>query len=219
MKVVCLSKMGSGPTNEDAFLTFLNLSVFVVADGVGGGPNGGLASRTVVDVIYNELSSETNITHGKIVSAIDKANQRVHELSKLKNNTGMASTVALAWRSEDGLVCYNVGDSRIYSFGEEGLCQISSDHSKVIKRDGGFKSVVTRAIGIKPTIAPEISDAPWSEGMSLVLMSDGVSDQLDSSEIAFVLGGDFSALEKVNRLVLESERKGGLDDKTVVFAF
>ena len=105
MKAVTLSRQGSkSDTNEDACLALPNKGLFVVADGVGGGPRGDLASRVVVETLYKELS-KSDLNFKSIDKAIEKANVIVLEASKQSNLNGMASTLVLLWKTEEKVFC------------------------------------------------------------------------------------------------------------------
>ena len=56
--VVSISQKGSkSSVNEDACIALSNKGIFVVADGVGGGPSGDFASRTLVEEVEHICSS------------------------------------------------------------------------------------------------------------------------------------------------------------------
>lgn len=221
VKAVSLSRKGEkSDSNEDASLVLGSLGIFAVADGVGGNPQGGKASREVVNTLYDELRSGV-ITRQSIGRAIAKANSAVHDRSLDKQaGKGMASTLVLAWQTESKLYCYNIGDSRIYRFRGGVLQQLTEDHVKLVQRGAKTKNMVTRAMGLGADVVPDISEWDWQAGDLLLLMSDGISDRLSSDEIAGIAArGSLSMSDKAKALVEASELRGGRDDKTVVLVF
>jgi protein phosphatase len=57
------------------------------------------------------------------------------------------------------------------------------------------------------------------DGDVLLLMSDGISDELDDEAmLAILTSSQLSLAEKARALVDESERRGGRDDKSVILA-
>jgi protein phosphatase len=221
MKAIAVSKQGSRSAhNEDACLVLSNQNLYVVADGVGGGPAGNMASRCLVNVLADHLESEA-ITPARIGAAIESANDRVRQEAFKSDNDGMASTLVLAWREADSLHCFHVGDSRIYRVRAGALTQLTRDHTRVVRRaNGATKSVVTQAIGVKETVFPDISEHTWEKGDALLLLSDGISDMLMDQEIEKILKNPKASMaEKVHLLIEKSEQAGGSDDKTIVIVF
>ena len=91
--------------NEDACFVLLPDKVYVVADGVGGGNAGEIASRTAVSEIANYIVSHpiaekenkyaiVNYLQG----CLDAANRKIYELSHTyEENSGMATTVVIVY--------------------------------------------------------------------------------------------------------------------------
>lgn len=220
MRSVSLSQKGNkSETNEDAYLSMPCKELFVVADGVGGGPSGDFASRTVVDSLYASLD-ETPLTEQLILHSIELANQHVFDTASSTNRNGMASTITVAWRQANKLYCFNVGDSRIYRVRGNTILQLTRDHVRdVQKAPNVMKHMVTNAMGIRPKVDVEVTRHDVEAGDLLALMSDGISDQLDDESILSILASEqLSLAAKARALVEESERRGGRDDKTVILA-
>ena len=220
MQAVTLSHKGTkSEKNEDACLSLPGRGLFVVADGVGGGPSGDFASRSVVDTIY-ECFRDSTVSAKAIVEAIQQANALVYEESLTSDRKGMASTVVVGWRSEDEICCFNVGDSRIYRIRGNAIKQLTRDHTRQIqKAPNVIKQVVTNAVGIKLDLKVEVTRHDWVAGDLLLLMSDGISDLLDEETIVAIASSDqYSLADKARALVVESERRGGQDDKSVILA-
>lgn len=218
MQSVSFSQKGSkSDSNEDACLSLPSKGLFVVADGVGGGPSGDIASRAVVDTLCAALD-EVPLTEELILHSIELANQHVFEVASSTNRGGMASTVTVGWRQSNKLHCFNVGDSRIYLVRDGSIRQLTRDHIRQVqKAPNVVKQVVTNAVGIKPRINVEVTRHELVAGDILALMSDGISDQLDDDAILSVLVSDqYSLMGKARALVEESERRGGRDDKSVI---
>ena len=197
-----------------------NKGLFVVADGVGGGPAGDMASRCVVDAMC-ELLADTEVTHDAISTALRTANQQIREVAEKLDYTGMASTVVLAWIQESILRCYHVGDSRIYRFRDGSVEQLTRDHTRAVQRaNGAMKFVVTQAMGVKEEIFPDVSEHVWEQGDVLLLMSDGISDHVPDKEMVKLLAGNrMTMADRAHSLIQYSEQQGGTDDKTIIIVF
>lgn len=220
MQAVILSKKGfKSDKNEDACLSLPMRSLFVVADGVGGGPAGDFASRAVVDTLYDAFAAN-ECSRLSILSSIEQANEKVYAAARVDDRRGMASTVVVGWKHADQFFCFNVGDSRGYRVRNGTINRLTRDHTKQIKKAPNvIKQVVTNAIGIQPRVSVEVTTNDVVPGDIFMLTSDGISDQLDDETIlAIVSAGNLSLAEKARALVEASEERGGRDDKSVILA-
>jgi len=220
LKTVTITKQGSrSEFNEDALLALPAKGVFLVSDGVGGGPSGHEASRTTVKTLYDTLSG-VDITEQVVLESILMANKAVYERAKEGEHKGMACTLVLAWCDGVKLNCFNIGDSRIYRFRDQKIEQLTSDQTKKVERNNRVKSLVTNAIGVKPQVKAELTQSDWLDGDIIMLMSDGISDVVPDDEMCrLVAVKGKSMLEKANSLIDASIVNGSQDDKTLVFAF
>ena len=220
MQVVSYSQKGTkSDKNEDACLSLPHRGLFVVADGVGGGPSGDFASRSIVDTIYDAFRDE-RVTQDAILTSIRRANQVIYDAASINDRRGMASTVVVCWKSDIELCCFNVGDSRIYRVRDGAILQLTRDHTRQIqKAPNVIKQVVTNAVGIKPELKVEVSRHDWEPGDVVLLMSDGISDIVDDETIVSIISSDqYSLVDKARALVVESESRGGQDDKSIILA-
>jgi serine/threonine protein phosphatase PrpC len=93
----------------------------------------------------------------------------------------------------------HVGDSRAYLLREGELLQLSDDHSMVneLVRSGQmtyeeakrsrYRNVITRAIGLHPTVQPDVAAIEILPGDRIVLCSDGLSDPVKPQQLAQLL--------------------------------
>ena len=87
--------------NEDACFVLLKDNVYLVADGVGGGNAGEIASRTAVSEIAsyietNPIGQATNkyAVVNYLQDCLDKTNEKIfHQALKYEQNKGMATTL------------------------------------------------------------------------------------------------------------------------------
>lgn len=125
--------------NEDACFVLLTDKVYLVADGVGGGNAGEIASRTAVNEIANYISQHpidkaTNkyAIVNYLQDCLDKTNEKIFESArKYEENKGMATTAAIVYTRGGIAYIANVGDSRVYLFRNEKLVQLTEDHTYV----------------------------------------------------------------------------------------
>lgn len=220
MRAITWSEKGEvSEVNEDACVALPSKGVFAVCDGVGGGPAGEYASRTIIEYISSQLN-EVKASKDFIRESIQSVNRNIHVVGQQEGFKGMASTLALAWVENDLLTCFHVGDSRIYRLRQNSLSQLTEDHTALVARTKGLKSVVTRAMGIHSDIQVDVSEWHWESGDLVMLASDGITDLLKNEEIQNILSSaEMTMVEKARKLASESNTRGGKDDKTVVIAF
>jgi len=180
------------------------LTVCLVADGMGGQAAGEIASKRAVEVIPRELRKHlqpnTNMEAAKgiIRKAVVQANEEIIAMGALDRDLkNMGTTVVLAiWRKGSStLYVTGIGDSRGYLVRDNQIKQLTVDHSlaqalveaKTISaeeaKDHRFRNVLWKYLGSK-----EVGDGPVVEivtlqpGDRVMLCTDGltgvVSDEM-----------------------------------------
>ena len=142
--------------NEDNFLVDKKLSLFMVADGMGGHAAGEVASAICVRTIHEEIKRErdlltdfvagargkSRVTNKDILAlmehAVHRACARIHEEAQADSGKrGMGTTLsALIILGHIGFIAH-VGDSRIYMERGGSVQQVTEDHTvfnELIKR-------------------------------------------------------------------------------------
>ena len=222
--------------NQDAYFAgkITDDSVFaVVCDGMGGANAGNVASELAVRHIseyvirsYRDGMDMTD-TEKTLKNAIVSANISLYDMAV--NNaelTGMGTTAVAAFVKDGTAVIAHVGDSRIYLVNGE-IKQLTRDHSvvqsliesgKITPEDAKVhprKNVITRALGAEENVAVDSDCLNLSNGDTLLLCSDGLTNFLDDKDILTVFQNNgISAVAE--RLVEEANKNGGGDNITVV---
>ena len=166
-------------------------------------------------------------TEKTLKNAIVSANISLYD--KAVNNAelaGMGTTAVAAFVKDGTAVIAHVGDSRIYLVNGE-IKQLTRDHSvvqsliesgKITPEDAKVhprKNVITRALGAEENVAVDSDCLTLSDGDTLLLCSDGLTNFLDDKDILKVFqNNDISAVAE--RLVEEANENGGGDNITVV---
>jgi len=133
------SEIGQRENNEDALFPSLELAsenhnLFIVCDGVGGSDKGEVASKLAVDSISDYLlntsqdSVDDNSIQSAVNTALDKFDEAINNDESLKK---MATTLALLFYNENGVLFSHIGDSRIYHIRNETIIYKSKDHTFV----------------------------------------------------------------------------------------
>lgn len=232
--------------NEDSIGEDIGLGIVVLADGMGGYKGGEVASAIAVNTILQELQAQlpdvnpadmdrsTGYSRGSIVArnAIIRANEAIHQASQSQPQyQGMGTTVALAIFYDSRVSLAHVGDSRIYRYRDEQLTQVTVDHTLLQELvDRGFyteqeakeslnKNLVTRALGIEPTVAVDIQEELALPGDIYLLCSDGLNDMLEDPEICLTIKRFSANLESAaEELIRMANEKGGKDNVSVILA-
>ncbi|MCB9881888.1 MAG: serine/threonine-protein phosphatase [Planctomycetes bacterium] len=183
--------------NEDAALVLPlegDRAVLAVADGMGGLPAGGEASRIALtqlaEVVATREKEGGELRHA-ILDGFDQANRAV-----LAMGVGAATTLAVVEIMGSTMRSYHVGDSAIVLVGQRGKLKHQSvahspvgyaieagviDEEEAIDHDE--RHVVSNAVGdteMRLEIGPVLVMAPRD---TLVIASDGLFDNLRTREI------------------------------------
>lgn len=212
--------------NEDALLA--HPPVFVVADGMGGHEAGDVASRLAVEE-FARLAGRPSIDVTDVQECFARAAERIRVTFERREGGTTVAGVGIA-EHEDGpyWLVFNVGDSRVYRYGEGHLEQISVDHSVVQElvdagsldaRDAAHhpeRHVLTRALGTGPEPEADYWLLPVGSRDRMLVCSDGVTNELSDQRIAAVLGRHPDAADAAAELVRLAVEAGGRDNASVV---
>jgi len=236
---------GKRANNEDFQLTISGRekglcvnAILIVADGMGGRNFGEQASETAGAVSADVLCEMLAEPQGReipiqdaIGTALRKANAAVYELSRAeKEYEGMGTTCVIAVITEDRLFVGHAGDSRGYIIPGSHIERVTNDHSFVGEqvragtiteenaKRSRFRNVITRAVGIEPTIEPDIVEMKAEGIQAVMLCTDGLSNEVFDEDMERILLRARTSQEAANRLVDLANRRGGHDNITAVVA-
>lgn len=206
----------------------------VICDGMGGAAGGDIASQTaancVSDIIVNSYQEQmgSRSIRRLLITALDNANLRVHDISLANESlSGMGTTVVAAIVADRKVFIAHAGDSRAYIFDGKKLTQLTKDHSLVqemvdigqITEDEARvhprKNLITRVLGVYETLDVDYCEEEIPPGSMLLICTDGLTDALDLDEIAAILREHYFA-DCAEVLVRRANENGGPDNITVV---
>lgn len=216
--------------NEDSLLA--EGMVFAVADGMGGHAAGEVASRIAVEALRG-LHDRPAERPEDVAEVLREANRRILESqARTPEQRGMGTTVAGLTVVSDGgrdhWVVFNIGDSRVYRLADHRLSLVTRDHSEVrALMDAGvidaaeaarhpLRNVITRSLGSDPAPTPDTWVLQPTRGERFVICSDGLSGELDDTEIERVAGTSADPQSAADELVDAAVRAGGRDNVSVV---
>lgn len=194
--------------NEDSIdvKQFPDLTICMVADGMGGQAAGEIASKKAIDVVPRELKKhlQPSITQEDQVRSIIRksivqANEEIMTMGALDRDLrNMGTTVVLCvWRKGSGkLYVAGVGDSRCYLVRNGAIKQLTVDHSlaqalveaKTITaeeaREHRFKNVLWKYLGTKEVgEGPEVKVEELHPADRFLFCTDGLSGVVNDDQL------------------------------------
>ncbi len=236
MRFSCAARTDVGVVrsgNEDTYLMANERGLFVVADGMGGHAAGEVASEMAARLIAERYAPVKGMSDdelmGQMVGAIRSANAAIFERTVTEHDKrGMGTTAtALALLPRRYLIGH-VGDSRAYILRGGVLSQLTKDHSYVQEQvDAGrlspedarvhpYANVITRCVGSNGDVVPDLYIGTLDPEDLLLLASDGLTGMIEDEDLHEILSEDNDLEAKVDRLIAEANRRGGLDNITVI---
>lgn len=224
--------------NEDHFAILSSPPFFALADGMGGHNAGEIASKEAVETLCQKMHEHFENTHRDTCSLKDMqsylrrnilvANHWVYKLALAnKNLHGMGTTLCCMLLFQDNLVFAHVGDSRIYRYRKR-LKQLTVDHSlrQELVNQGKLKqedfrsfpkkNVITRAIGKKLEVEPDIGALSVQNGDIFLLCSDGLTDHVTHEEMTLLFKNKQCLKSLSHSLIEVAKEKGGSDNISLV---
>lgn len=217
------------PTNQDALL--VSPPLFAVADGLGEAPRGEVASRLALDTLKARFTGLPSAE--ALADAARDAAQAIWQRADAEPSLeGMGTTLTAVAVLDDAekvrLAVVSTGDSRAYVFRDGQLSQLTRDHSVVQGLiDAGElppeewstnprRALLTRALGMAPTVEPDVSLPSLTGSARLLLCTDGLTAQADNSQIAAVLSAITDPEQAAAELIQLANRHGGADNTAVI---
>jgi len=229
--------------NEDSILVDDEISLFAVADGMGGHLAGEVASALAIQIIQREIESrlpairealtagsvaDRNKAQGEVSKTIALASKEVYARAQAdKTHAGMGTTVALVLVVGAEAIVAHAGDSRVYLH-RDGQCnQLTEDHTMLQDhlRHGlitpeeaetaTYGNVISRAVGIHPTVKADTLIIELMVGDDLIICSDGLSAYLKNGDISRRVARA-EMKDTVQELIELAKNGGGHDNISVI---
>lgn len=226
--------------NEDKFCILTDRKVFVVADGMGGHNAGEVASQVAIETLTDYFSKEavcrlkgnTEEIRHFLIRGLHYANEVVMKMAMEDDSrNGMGCTLVSGLINSDQLHTCHVGDARCYMADEQGLEQLTTDHSAIaayeemagsgnaIELERPPRQVITRAIGFPFPEDPEYHCRKLQPGNRLLLCSDGLWSMVNDKKIHEILISAETTEEASDTLIKKANEAGGTDNITAVVIF
>ena len=225
--------------NEDSFLVDENLGLFVVCDGMGGHAAGEVAASRCVEVIKQEIASHAEVVEqlrinpasttaavSLLENAVELASGDLFRTAQAEESKrGMGTTVVALLVGGNKAVLAHVGDSRVYLVRAGQVHRLTEDHtfvqaqikagilSKDQAESSPYKNVITRAVGIQPSVQVDTLLLDTLPGDRYLLCTDGLHGYLRDDELPQFMSEGKGLPE---RLVALANERGGKDNITAV---
>jgi len=209
--------------------------LFVVADGVGGGPEGDRASGDTIKALLDYVGETVGCFNAATVSKehelferLEETVRKVHEnLIETHGKQKPATTLTMALLIWPRAYVVHVGDSRAYvrrggkvqqltrdqTFGEYMVSLGAwTEEQAAVSRPG---ATLTSAVG-GSQFEPVVGLIDLDEGDSMLLCTDGLTKHVKDDRLAEVLGEATDAEAMTRTLVNEALADGGTDNVSVI---
>jgi len=230
--------------NEDSVAADAANGLLVLADGMGGYNAGEVASGMATTVIITEMQqvlakaqpyeidpkTRQQIGVRMVREQVLKANTSIYQAAQSQPQyAGMGTTLVVCLFYDNKVLVAHLGDSRLYLLRDGKFKQVTRDHSLLQEQiDSGLispaqaknaqhKNLVTKALGIDPSVEPEIHEYPVKAGDIYLLCSDGLCDMVDDEDIGMAVQTFAANLEMAaTHLVQMANDNGGRDNVSVI---
>lgn len=234
-------------TNEDAFVADLGVSLFCVADGMGGHDAGEVAAAFAIESITafirrsakdpdfswpygidRQLSFDAN----RLRTAVQLANRRIFRAAERNHDyNGMGTTTVGALVSGEKMSVAHVGDSRLYLIRRGAIHRLTDDDSwaaTILAHDPRLtatdlarhpmRNVLTNVLGARDQVDVHMSEHSLEPGDIVLLCSDGLHGVLDDDALAAIALGEPS-MDLVTRKLVDAALDGGSRDNVTALVF
>lgn len=178
------SVIGSREMNQDSFLVSDEKGLYAVADGVGGGMKGEVASKMAVDGILAQSPPE-----GSLKPTFEVLQKAVYDQAMAEFGEPIMGTTLTAIRIQENIVTLcHAGDSRCYLYKDSMIRQLTEDHEAYDERYQG--TVLGSYLGIPPDVLPlKVQEENFflEPGDCLILCSDGLYRQITEPRLVALI--------------------------------
>ncbi|PRQ04441.1 PP2C family protein-serine/threonine phosphatase [Enhygromyxa salina] len=203
----------------------------LVCDGMGGHNAGEVASALAVEAILGYLEQHFGQVDNEALlsQAFHQASDAIDEHAEANPDAqGLGCTCVMIMGVRNRIWVAWAGDSRAYAVTEEGIFQLSTDHTVVqelvdqqlITPEQAavhpYRGRISRCLGHgKKKGAPTIREFEFPLGTNLMVCSDGLSDVLRVEELE-ALVGQRDVRSSARRLIEAANGAGGPDNISAI---
>jgi serine/threonine protein phosphatase PrpC len=216
--------------NEDFILCNESEKLFVVADGLGGLPEGRFASSEAARVFarefYPAVDTPNNVP-SRLERALDTANKVLFAQSQARKiRFGTTLTAAHFW---NGFVNYiHVGDTALWRIDDSATSIERLTKDDTLEREyigkgqppilaSQYRNVLTQAVGLTSHLTPQIGTVEIHQRELFILSSDGFIGCVDPNEILQAAGSCAQVVSLANKLRRLAAERQPRDNFSAIF--
>ena len=204
--------------------------LFAVADGMGGHASGEVASEMAVTTLFEHFyngPSSGNLADD-LKNSIIFANSQVYQAGEESSQGQMGTTLTISLIKGNRALVGNVGDSRTYLIRNGIPLRITRDHSLVQEQiemgaitpeqaqNSMIKNIITRAIGHRDEVEPDLFEQEIQSGDILLLCSDGLHGLVQELEMGTIAASTSGLNNAAQQLIDLANIRGGVDNISVL---
>ncbi len=232
--------------NEDAYWLSDLYHTYAVADGLGGLPQGELASHLAIESLERHVErayraqSKNNNPKDPLLSVRLDWNTIVLALNEVVYQKGLAlgvsigigTTLSLIHIAENTLHLAHVGDSGVYILRNKVLEKLTKDHTlaqnildslrpeePVPEIPDYFHHTLTRCLGHPEGVEVDQLSLALEGGERILLYTDGITKVLADDDLAQLIRFSESPQALVETIIAEANHRGGPDNSTAIALF
>ncbi|NQY97616.1 MAG: serine/threonine-protein phosphatase [Henriciella sp.] len=211
-----------GVTNQDSAYSAASgeNAVLAVADGIGGRPNGEIASHIATSVLADWWDSGRAPNESLFSEVVNEIRNHPEE----RKTSGMGTTLSFAWAHDQLLDVFHVGDGLVAHLRGEGIVRLTRPQneaqrlleqgviSKTVARRYRRRNVLTSALTASSSYEVQSVRTTIARGDRILICTDGLTEILGLREISSVSTSSPSINEfgeGLNQLV---DSRGAVDD-------
>jgi serine/threonine protein phosphatase PrpC len=202
--------------------------LFVVADGMGGHADGGVASEVAVAALVEGFRQAGETLEDRLREAVSAANAAVwQEANRGGAPRRMGTTCTVLGVQAGRVALAHVGDSRVYRLADGALEQLTPDHTVAAELEASGvldaaearrhpqRHALTRALGVGPEVEVYTRDlGPTDPSDCYLLCSDGLAPVPEDEVARIVASAD--PQDAAEQLVARANALGGPDNVTAL---
>ncbi len=212
MKIFSYTGKGIRETNEDYIKSEIlsdNISLHIVADGMGGYDYGEVASKTATEAIFQFVAEGTiqGDIPALIQQAVEFANNQILTL-RSQYHTKLGTTIAGVLLIDSTAYAFWLGDVQIQHFRDSKQLFISESHTLIneMKKNGSvstkeierYKHIVTKSLSGTPSDSHlPVVEIQLQHGDTICISSDGLYNSVNPSKLI-----SYSDIELNTKLML-----------------
>lgn len=230
--------------NEDVYLIEPALSLFVIADGMGGHAAGEVAARLAVDAFAESLRAKdaqrafdkyvtgpTLDARHRVFAVLRRAAERANDAVRAEaesnvDRRGMGCTLDAVVLLGDRAFIAHAGDSRVYLARATATLQLTHDHGlhESLLAQGALAKIgpaqgqnpLVNAVGLSPKMSVDCMNVDIGRGDRILLCTDGVHGLIPQEAELAQIARAGSPQDAARSLIDTALVRGGRDNSTVI---